>query len=256
MDAFLHLRFDGIEVRTEGQHTFDLFAADPSVIASLEVPHAGWHWDGRRLALQADRFGVLPVFYAHRDGEFLIAPRLRTILRRAPWAREIDEAAVALILRSNFCIGDRTPFKAIKMLPPNATLAWCPLDPWTPPVGQYWIPTPITLSASIARRRFDEAVRYAVDDFAPKSGTWILPLSGGRDSRHILFALAATGLSPSCCVTAEYPPPKATMTRTSHRKSPGLSVYRIGLYRPRTTYPATHCGRARGCIGARLNMPG
>jgi asparagine synthase (glutamine-hydrolysing) len=211
MEAFLHLRFDEFDendVRAEGQHTFDLFAADPSVVTSPEVPRAGWHWDGQRLSLCSDRFGLLPMFYTQRHGEFIIAPRLRTILRRASWAYEIDEVALAQILRLNFCIGERTPFKAIKILPPDATIIWRPSEPWVAPTGRYWIPAPITLTAHMARRRFEEALRHAMVDFAPKSGTWMVPLSGGRDSRHILFALAATRLSPACCVTAEYPPPK------------------------------------------------
>jgi asparagine synthase (glutamine-hydrolysing) len=50
---------------------------------------------------------------------------------------------------------------------------------------------------------FEQAMRKRL----PKDEGFILPLSGGRDSRHILFALDALGVKPGKVVTTQYTPP-------------------------------------------------
>jgi asparagine synthetase B (glutamine-hydrolysing) len=49
--------------------------------------------------------------------------------------------------------------------------------------------------------------RAAIGRRLPESA-FQMPLSGGRDSRHILFALAEAGVAPDACVTVEHYPPR------------------------------------------------
>jgi hypothetical protein len=61
--------------------------------------------------------------YYCRDGEFAISSSIpRLIEAGAPI--EVDEPALAVFLRLGFFIGDDTPYKHIRALPPGATLVW------------------------------------------------------------------------------------------------------------------------------------
>ncbi len=169
---------------------------------------ARWCWNAPRLTAATDYFGIQPLFYAADRNAIRISPDVGTLLR-AGAPRDLDDSALAVFLRVGFFVGEDTPFRDIRALPPNATLEWNDgrLDVrsgWTPP------------KASDATR--DEAIDRFAALFAGSIeqrlnatiGPVVLPLSGGHDSRHILFALAATGYRPDCCVTVEpYPPSQA-----------------------------------------------
>lgn len=166
-----------------------------------------WRWDGQRLVVRNDYYGLSPLFYACYGNEIRIAPSIAQVLQ-SNVPRDLDYAALAVLLRMGHPVGDDTPFLHVRALPPASILIW--------EQGQLTID-----SAELPIRRgahstisFDDAV----DQFAvlfdqamhkrlPTDDNIIFPLSGGRDSRHILFALDAHGVRPKSCVTLKFRPP-------------------------------------------------
>ena len=61
--------------------------------------------------------------------------------------------------------------------------------------GGFTNPKPQSLSRSAAMDLYAQVFREAVRRRIPDDRRWVLPLSGGQDSRHILFTL---GISAAC----------------------------------------------------------
>lgn len=166
-----------------------------------------WRWDGQRLVVQNDRYGMSPLFYSCYANEIWISPSIYPVLKgNVP--KDLNYAALSVLLRMGHLIGNDTPFEYIRVLPPNSILTW--------EKGQISIES---ANLSVSQRTdknlsFDDAVDQfsllfdqAVQKRLPKDEDFIVPLSGGRDSRHILFALDAHGKKPKTCVTLKYRPP-------------------------------------------------
>jgi hypothetical protein len=168
---------------------------------------AQWEWDGARLTAPNDRYGFFPMFYYCRDGEFAISSSIpRLIEAGAP--TELDEPALAVFLRLGFFLGEDTPYKHIRALPPDARLTWDGALRLDSPGHAVGVP-----QAHIAR---DDAIDIYIDLFRqaitrrlPPSEDFIVPLSGGRDSRHMLFELLRQGRRPQQCLTTQHFPPRA-----------------------------------------------
>jgi asparagine synthase (glutamine-hydrolysing) len=158
---------------------------------------AGWRWDGRVLDVEHDRYGFYPLFYYSRGGDFAVAPSIVTLLREGA-APELDQDALAVFLQLGFFIDDETPFKHIKAVPPSARFAWdgkLYLRPHRD-LGDHQ-----DVQRDEALQIYAELFRDAVRRRMP-TGPVVLPLSGGRDSRHILLELCEAGVRPESCVTA------------------------------------------------------
>lgn len=165
---------------------------------------ASWRWDGRSLSLEGDRYGCYPLYYFGDGREICVSSSLERLLAQGA-AREIDEPAVAVFLRLGFFVGEDTPFKAIRALPPGARLTWSPghldLDGGRPAVA------PAAPSRDAAIDEYIARFRAAMERRRPPDEPYILPLSSGRDSRHILFELCRMGRPPGLCLTTfRYPP--------------------------------------------------
>jgi hypothetical protein len=161
---------------------------------------AAWRWDGRALTVENCRYGVRPVFYYAAPGEICVSTSIETLLARgAP--TELDTEALATFLRLNWFLGEDTPFKAIRMVPPAARFRWdgvLSLDSALHIVPPNGIGRDAAIDEYIAR--FRRAIERNYVDGA------LLPLSGGRDSRHILFELCRIG-RPRLCATVKDAPP-------------------------------------------------
>lgn len=185
----------------------------PSAFESGHALHgdgvfARWTWSAPTLTATVDRFGVQPLFYAADRNAIRISPSVDALLREgAP--RDLDDSALAVFLRVGFFVGDDTPFRHIRALPPGGTLEWNDgrLD-----VRSSWprsAPSDATREEAIDRfaAMFADSIERRLNTTA---GPVVVPLSGGHDSRHILLALCAAGCRPACCVTVEpYPPSQA-----------------------------------------------
>jgi hypothetical protein len=194
---------------------------------------AEWGWDGSRLLARNDRHGLHPLFYAVDGATIALSPSIpRLLLEGAP--PELDEPALAVFIRTGYFVGEDTPFRAIRALPPRATLEWSAgrlriAGGLRPPAPRELsrdeaIDAYIPLFRAAVRRRLppgwerERAVggpadRAAGPGTAPGSAPetvrdLVMPLSGGRDSRHILFELATLGCRPGLCLTVRHHLPR------------------------------------------------
>ena len=162
---------------------------------------ARWAWDGERLIAANDRFGVQPLYYASEAGTLRISPSVGALLRSGA-SPALDDAALAVFVRIGFFVGEDTPFRAIRALPPGACAEWR--------AGRFEVrsdrahPAPSTLGRDEAIDAFAQLFTRAVERRLQASASPIaVPLSGGHDSRHIVLALHALGRPPDRCVTVE-----------------------------------------------------
>src|SRR5262245_3243610 len=91
--------------------------------ASADGVFASWTWNGETLTVQNDRYGFFPLFYYVKDFEFGVSTNVSTLVAAGADA-ELNDAGIALYLRLGNFIGDDTPFRHIRCIPPNTTLVW------------------------------------------------------------------------------------------------------------------------------------
>jgi asparagine synthase (glutamine-hydrolysing) len=188
---------DGVIVR--GQLSCDLGHRLPSRSQGIQDGvFGGWRWDGRALSVEHDRYGFYPLFYYCRADEFAISPSLVTLLHEgAPL--DIDADALAVFLHLGFFIGNDTPFEYIKVVPPNVRFVWNgSLDVEECRELGGWLDISRTEAVGAYAELFRQAVRKR-----KAHGKAVVPLSGGRDSRHILLELCELGRRPAFCLTAD-----------------------------------------------------
>jgi hypothetical protein len=161
-------------------------------------PYCEWHWDGVSLVAETDRYGFFPLFYYAWDKGIMLSPSLDALLE-AGAPRQIDDAAVAVLLRRWTCVGQDTPFEHIRIFPPGGRLTWIPGKP-VQVEKRYVFGRPTSLTRSAALDGYIEYFRQSVRRRAA-TGASIVPLSGGRDSRHIFLELCDSGRPPDVAVT-------------------------------------------------------
>lgn len=170
-----------------------------SQTARAQGVFAGWGWDGRELRADVDRYGFFSLFYCVNGSRLIVSPNLLQIIAQGGDTTP-DRRALGVFHRMGMFVGDDTPFKHIRVLPPGGKLVWRD--------GKATVsaPPPSFRQLEISR---DQAVEGMIELFrasmkrvlASWPGTFRLPLSGGRDSRHILLELAHQNRLPEACVT-------------------------------------------------------
>lgn len=193
-------------VETHGQIAAEFGHKIAAVHAVPDGIFAGWHWDGTRLTVRNDRYGFYPLFWFRpADGGICVSPSLTKLVELGAPV-ELDTDALAVFFRLGYFLDNDTPFSAIRTVPPNAVFEWERGD--LKCQARY----PQAAKASSIKR--DDAIDGYIELFAqamarrtPASGKFAVPISGGRDSRHILLELHRTGFRPEVCVSAmDYPP--------------------------------------------------
>jgi len=165
---------------------------------------ASWRWDGTRLTVTNDRYGFHPLFYfSHENSVGISRSVIKLLELGAP--TDLDEEGLAVFLRLGFFIGDHTPFKYIRALPPNVSFEWSAGKLRIS--GDFLIPEQRHISRDEAIDRYIVAVENAIRKRLPADGKCALPLSGGRDSRHLLLGLCDAGCPPTECITVLHTPP-------------------------------------------------
>lgn len=164
---------------------------------------ARWRWSDGKLTAQVDPLGFFSLFYWVKGNRLLLSPSiLQLIALGADTA--LDDRALAVFFRLGLFVNQDTPFRDIKVLPPGGRLEWC--DGITTIHHSDW-----TITEQPTSR--DEAIQGIIDLPRDTLGTMVangvgdtvLPLSGGRDSRHILLDLDHLGAPPVACATFQQP---------------------------------------------------
>jgi len=197
---------------------------------------AEWHWDGERLLVENDRFGMFPLFYFASEHEFCVSPSIFKLLAQgAP--RELDWAALAVYLRTGYYVGDDTCFKAIRTVGPNARLEW--RGGRLQISGGYQFAKPQNLSRQSAIEGYVSLFREAMNRRIPAHDDFAVPLSGGRDSRHILLELCKRGRPPRYCISGRrYPPATGEDERIAALVADAVGVKHVIVDPPDREVPA------------------
>jgi asparagine synthase (glutamine-hydrolysing) len=162
-----------------------------------------WRWDGKRLQALTDPLGFFPLFYHVNGSSVMVSPSLETLLQNGAPA-ELDAVALGVFTAFGFFLGEDTPFAQIKVLPPGGRLVW---DGELRLTGEPWCARAESLGQEAAVEGFVDLARQAVRRRLPSGRRCALPLSGGRDSRYLLFSLLEAGEKPDFCITGgRYPP--------------------------------------------------
>jgi hypothetical protein len=138
-----------------------------------------------------DPYGFVPMFQWDGPNGRVVRPSIEELLATGA-SRTLDFDALSVFLRLGFFLGADTPFASIRAVTPQR-------QPYTGPA--------LTLSRDQAVDAFIDVFRAAIGRCLPR-GEFHMPLSGGRDSRHILCALVEAGDPPTACVTIEHFPPR------------------------------------------------
>jgi asparagine synthase (glutamine-hydrolysing) len=160
---------------------------------------AGWTWDGQTLDAFVDRLGMFPLYYGELPGGIAVSTHAAGVVE-AGISREIDVVALQVLCALGFQVGIDTIFKSVKAFPVGGRLTWSPHR--LAVQADVPVPTMNNLNRASARDAyldlFGDSMRRRTVDGAPIR----LPLSGGRDSRHILLELFEQGVRPERCYTS------------------------------------------------------
>ena len=161
-----------------------------------------WHWNGSELTLQNDRYGLFPTYYFVGEDQFGLSPSLEQLFALGA-STDLDDTALAVFVRLGYFLGSDTAFRQIRALPASARLEW--QRGHLKVLGQRLKVKPATIGRNSAIDAYIDLFRASIARRPPQSSEFGTPLSGGRDSRHILFELCRAGHPPRFCVTGLKP---------------------------------------------------
>jgi asparagine synthase (glutamine-hydrolysing) len=166
-----------------------------------------WSWEhSGSLEIKTGRFALANLYFYFEQNLIIVSSSILSIVKRV--SVEFDWEALSVFCRLGYFLDDDTPFQSIKCVPPGSHVKW---------VADSASATFRTLnfsSANLTQEELYEGTRSeAIDDFVEVfsaaiqrtssycSGEISLPVSGGRDSRHILVELVRQGRRPKELVT-------------------------------------------------------
>ena len=194
---FFHIRKRGHQFETRGTPR-TVLTHEPVDNGVCRGPFVQWEWDGRRLQIRTDRYGIYPLYYWLHDDGIGVSPSIPRLLEDGA-STALDETGLAVFLRLGFFIGEHTPFLAIRAVPPGATVEW--KDGTLDVSTQGPALTCASISTEEARDRYAALFKRAIQRRVTAQGDCAVPLSGGRDSRHIALELCAVGCPPKAALT-------------------------------------------------------
>jgi len=171
-----------------------------------EGVYARWDWNGQALTVRNDRYGYYPLYYYQTDDEIAISSSLLKILNFCG-SPKLNYSALSVFLRIGFFLRGDTPFENIKAFPPNVNYIW-PKEASVPET-HYSIAKPLHTSRDDAIDGFIDLFHKAITKRLPQDDHFVVPISGGRDSRHILLELLQQGRSPKFCITHHHFPTRS-----------------------------------------------
>lgn len=190
------------------------YEGTPSYLAQLDpidgrhgkiwTIRAGWQVEPAGLNIFSDRLGLVPLF-VHQQREQIVVSNSLLAVARITGETELDDDAMSIFVRLGFFLGEDTPLKNIRVLPPAQSAIWSGRPQlW----NHLWqLSTPSQLTRQQATIRYAELVRASIRRRTTGVERTGLPLSSGRDSRHIAYELARAGRLPTHSLTIRTEPP-------------------------------------------------
>jgi len=161
-----------------------------------------WQAEPRRLTLIADRFGMLPCYYAALADGLAFGSEITALLDAGVVPRRPNHEAIATFFAFRQYMGDATMVAGIRRLPPAGWLTY-EAEANRLELGRYWDSRSLAQSPAAdpagALERIDHAFMAAVARCADGAEGLGLSLSGGLDSRTIMAGVPPS--QPLSCVT-------------------------------------------------------
>jgi hypothetical protein len=160
---------------------------------------ARWCFQDGRLEAAVDWSGFANVFYHATENTVMVSTSpLKLIAEGAPSEYDLD--ALAVFAHLGFFIEDASPFRGIRVLPPGGRLVWRNGSVDVRGQPPEWRREATSSTAAVERFRglMQSAVRRCIQ---AAEHDVVVPLSGGRDSRHILLEMHAQRRPPRRCIT-------------------------------------------------------
>ncbi|WP_162497334.1 asparagine synthase-related protein [Roseovarius dicentrarchi] len=146
-----------------------------------------------------DPDGFHSLFVYSKGDAVMLSPSLLALVA-AGADPAVDHRALAVFHRIGVFINDDTPLSHIRTLPPGGRLNWH--DGRLTITGGAAIPRAQTITREDAVDGMISLFRQSMQRIlAAHDGPLTLPLSGGRDSRHILLEMLHQDRRPRACVT-------------------------------------------------------
>ena len=159
--------------------------------------YAVCRWDAGRLELVSDNLASRTVWYV-RDGDLFLASTSQRALVCLLGDLRLDDAAVAWLASSGTLGPDHGWDVRLQRLPAATVLS---LDRRAWSLSSCGEPIEHTVEAlpdEVHLQRWRDAILATCAELDVSLDTWLLPLSGGLDSRVLLAALIAGGRRPRC----------------------------------------------------------
>ncbi|MBK9132745.1 MAG: hypothetical protein IPM20_14100 [Gammaproteobacteria bacterium] len=157
---------------------------------------AEWEWDGIEFRFSNDRLGFYPIYYYSYEGKFGISTSIIDLVEKGDVPLDLDDQAVAFFIRMGFFLADDTPFKYIHSAPPACSIKWKDGRVEVFTKGCISSQIAVGLSRGAAIKEYGERFQNAINNTTPDKNEKVgVPLSGGRDSRHIALALYEGGVN-------------------------------------------------------------
>lgn len=166
---------------------------------------ARWEATEDEVRIETDSLGLSPLYSCTIKDRMLVSPSVAALLRAGAPA-DIDWKALAVFCRLGWFVGGDTPFQAIRRVPPGWNVR---INRSGQDSSRFEPRVPETkLSEDALRIELGRRVRRAVQRRLEEGGGGgqTVPLSGGRDSRHILLALNELGARDVSTVTVRRTP--------------------------------------------------
>lgn len=181
-----------------------------------------WRVESGKAEIENDRYGMYPAFIFQKDDVVAVSPSLPALIARGAHTA-FDYDALAVFLRMGQFVGDDTPFQYIKVLPPccriDLTDKGCRLRSRRD-LGLFNARPTVEAAADRYAELFSAAMKRRLSTVT----RFGIPLSGGRDSRHILFEAVRQGRRPEICVTVDEWPDDTQVARSVAAKTGCASI--------------------------------
>lgn len=152
---------------------------------------AEWEYDGNEFRFSNDRLGFFPLYYYNYEGNVGVSTSIIDLVAKGVVPLTLDNEAMAVFVRLGYFLNSDTPFKHIRRVPPACKIRWREGEFELSTEGYISSPLIQGVSRASAIKEYGEIFQNTINMMVHNENEKIgVPLSGGRDSRHIALALS------------------------------------------------------------------